>query len=45
MRNFADVVRLPEPNRKQLNLYNLIQAVVKLMELKAQEKQVEFHIN
>ena len=42
MRNFADVVRLPEPNRKQLNLQDLIQAVAKLMELKAQEKQVEF---
>jgi nitrogen fixation/metabolism regulation signal transduction histidine kinase len=42
MRNFADVVRLPEPNRKQLNLHNLIHAVAKLMELKAQEKQVEF---
>ena len=42
MRNFADVVRLPEPNRKQLDLHNLIHAVAKLMELKAQEKQVEF---
>ncbi len=42
MRNFADVVRLPEPKRKQLDLHKLIQAVAKLMELKAQEKQVEF---
>lgn len=42
MRNFADVVRLPEPNRKQLNLHKLIHAVAKLMELKAEEKQVEF---
>ena len=42
MRNFADVVRLPEPNRKKLDLYNLIHAVAKLMELKAGEKQVEF---
>jgi nitrogen fixation/metabolism regulation signal transduction histidine kinase len=42
MRNFADVVRLPEPQRKKLNLHNLIQAVTKLMELKAGEKQVEF---
>ncbi|HYJ65472.1 MAG TPA: ATP-binding protein [Parafilimonas sp.] len=42
MRNFADVVRLPEPNRKQLNLHDLIHAVAKLMEIKGQEKQVEF---
>jgi len=42
MRNFADVVRLPEPNRKQLNLHDLIYAVAKLMEIKGQEKQVEF---
>lgn len=42
MRNFADVVRLPEPNRKKLNLHSLIHAVAKLMELKAGEKQVEF---
>jgi len=42
MRNFADVVRLPEPNRKQLDLHDLIHAVAKLMEIKAHEKQVEF---
>jgi signal transduction histidine kinase len=43
MRNFADVVRLPEPNRKKLDLHHLLHAVAKLMELKAVEKQVEFH--
>jgi nitrogen fixation/metabolism regulation signal transduction histidine kinase len=42
MRNFADVVRLPEPNRKKTDLHYLIHSVAKLMELKAGEKQVEF---
>jgi len=43
MRNFADVVRLPEPHRKKLDLHQLIYSVTKLMELKAGEKQVEFN--
>jgi nitrogen fixation/metabolism regulation signal transduction histidine kinase len=42
MRNFADVVRLPEPKRKKINLHQLIIAVTRLMELKAGEKQIEF---
>ena len=42
MRNFADVVRLPEPVKKKTDLHKLIRDVVTLMELKAGEKQVIF---
>lgn len=42
MRNFADVVRLPEPNKKTIDLHQLIISVAKLMELKAGEKQIQF---
>ena len=42
MRNFADVVRLPEPNKKTIDLTRLIRSVAKLMELKAGEKQIQF---
>lgn len=42
MRNFADVVRLPEPNKKTIDLHQLINSVSKLMELKAGEKQIQF---
>jgi len=42
MRNFADVVRLPEPQRKRLDLHQLIRSAARLMELKAGEKQIEF---
>ncbi len=45
MRNFADVVRLPEPVRKKTDLHKLIKNVVTLMELKAGEKQVCFECN
>src|SRR5438874_10270841 len=42
MRNFADVVRLPEPNKKITDLHQRIYAVAKLMEVKAGEKQIQF---
>ena len=42
MRNFADVVRLPEPNKKTIDLHQLIISVAKLMELKASEKRIQF---
>jgi len=42
MRNFADVVRLPEPNKKTIDLNQLTNSVAKLMELKAGEKQIQF---
>jgi len=41
MRNFADLVKLPEANRKQTDLNQLINTVVELMQLKAQEHRVE----
>ena len=45
MRNFADVVRLPEPQRKKFDLHHLIRSVAKLMEVKAKEKQIEFQLH
>ena len=42
MRNFADVVRLPEPHRKKLNVHELIRSVAKLMEAKAAERRIVF---
>ena len=42
MRNFADVVRLPEPDRKKIELHEVIYAVARLMELKAGEKHILF---
>jgi len=42
MRNFADVVRLPEPDRKKIELHEVIYAVAGLMELKAGEKHILF---
>jgi two-component system nitrogen regulation sensor histidine kinase NtrY len=45
MRNFADVVRLPAPSIKQINLHDLIYAVAKLMELRAAERQIQFEFN
>ena len=42
MRNFADVVRLPVPNKKTVNLHQLIEQLSQLMLLKAGEKQINF---
>ena len=42
MRNFAEVVRLPEPNRKHLDLHILIMNIAQLMEMNAGEKQIQF---
>ena len=42
MRNFADVVRLPEPVRQEIDLRQLLQNVTELMKLKAWEKEVRF---
>jgi two-component system, NtrC family, nitrogen regulation sensor histidine kinase NtrY len=41
MRNFADLVKLPEPNRKQLELHRFIRSIVTLMAFKAEEKEIE----
>jgi len=42
MRNFADVVRLPEPNKKKINLHELIDHVTTLLKSKACEKGIIF---
>jgi nitrogen fixation/metabolism regulation signal transduction histidine kinase len=42
MRNFADVARLPAPNKKKIDIHNLVYDVTKLMELRAGEKNIEF---
>lgn len=42
MRNFADVVRLPAPNKKNLDLHKLLHSIIRLMEMKAGEKQISF---
>ncbi|RPD43321.1 HAMP domain-containing protein [Chitinophaga barathri] len=42
MRNFADLVKLPPPDRKRIDLAALIQQVTQLMELQAAEKQIRF---
>jgi two-component system nitrogen regulation sensor histidine kinase NtrY len=41
MRNFADLVKLPEANRKRIDLNHLIVSVSKLMEIKASEKNIQ----
>ncbi|MEP7318823.1 MAG: ATP-binding protein [Panacibacter sp.] len=42
MRNFADVVRLPEPHIKKIDLVKVIHNVTHLMMMKAEEKQIDF---
>ena len=42
MRNFADVVRLPDPVKKNTDLHAMVQSVITLMQKKAGEKQIEF---
>lgn len=42
MRNFANVVRLPGPVKKSVDLVKLIHSVATLMQMRAGEKQVEF---
>lgn len=42
MRNFADVVRLPEPNKKKVDLHGLIGHVVTLMKINAAAREIVF---
>jgi len=44
MRNFADLVKLPPANKKPVDLHQMLTSVVKLMEIKAGEKDVEFKL-
>lgn len=40
MRNFADLVKLPPPVKKQVDLRTTIQNVVQLMQMQAEEKEI-----
>lgn len=40
MRNFADLVKLPEPNRKQIDLHQLIRSLSTLMSVMAGQKEI-----
>jgi nitrogen fixation/metabolism regulation signal transduction histidine kinase len=42
MRNFADLVRLPLPRKKKIDLHKLVTSITTLMALKAGEKEIEF---
>ena len=42
MRNFADVIRLPEPRPESFDLHELLKKVAQLMEFKAREREVVF---
>ena len=45
MRNFADVIRLPEPRLESVDLHLLLQKVVQLMEYKAQSSDVQLQMD
>ncbi|HEY9003002.1 MAG TPA: ATP-binding protein [Mucilaginibacter sp.] len=40
MRNFADLVKLPQANKKRIDLNELINSIVKLMKLRASERNI-----
>lgn len=42
MRNFADLVRLPPPEKKKINLVTIIHRVCSLMNIHANEKRIQF---
>ena len=42
MRNFADVVRLPPPNKAQVDLHQVIKRVSALFEFKAADARIQF---
>jgi nitrogen fixation/metabolism regulation signal transduction histidine kinase len=44
MRNFADLVRIPAPERKTIDLSRLVKNVTDLMQLRAGERKVVFRI-
>ena len=44
MRNFADVIRLPEPKMENINLNELVNKTTKLMAFKAQENNIIFKL-
>jgi len=44
MRNFADLVKLPQANKKRIDLNQLVISVSKLMEIKASEKGIKLEL-
>jgi two-component system nitrogen regulation sensor histidine kinase NtrY len=45
MRNFADVIRLPEPRPETFDLHELLRKTARLMEYKAREAGVRFELD
>lgn len=41
MRNFAELVKLPEPDKKKIDLHQLILSVTRLMQMKAEERDIQ----
>ena len=41
MRNFADLVKLPPANKKRIDLNELVNSIVKLMELRVAERNIK----
>ncbi len=44
MRNFADLVKLPDANKKRIDLNQLIISVSRLMQIKASEKDIKLEL-
>lgn len=44
MRNFADLVKLPEANKKRVDLNHLVNSVSKLMEIRASERNIKLEL-
>ena len=42
MRNFADIVRLPAPQKEQINLNELVRNIARLMEFNARQREINF---
>ena len=45
MRNFADLVKLPEANKKRIDLNQVVISVSKLMEVKASERNIRLELD
>ncbi len=45
MRNFAELVKLPSPNKRLIDLHQLINVVSKLLGVKADEKEITFEFS
>lgn len=43
MRNFADVVRLPLPNRSRMDVRKLVESTVQLLQAEAEKRQIHLH--